>query len=167
MGRLSKSFATCAIFVFAAGAVFLSTGVAAETSRPLPRFASLRAGEVNLRTGPGVRYPVDWVFLRRGLPVEITAEFDTWRKIRDWQGTEGWVHKSMLSGRRTFMVTGGVQKLRLNNSEDAPLSARIEKNVVGRILDCRGGWCRVEVSGLRGWLKRDQFWGVYPGEKIK
>ena len=139
----------------------------AETGRPLPRFASLRAGEGNVRTGPGIRYPVDWVFLRRGMPVEITAEFDAWRKIRDWQGKGGWVHKSMLSGRRTFVVTGGVQDLRQKNSAAAPLAARIEETVVGRILDCREEWCRVEVSGLRGWLKRTLFWGVYPGEKFR
>ncbi len=76
-----------------------------STGLPLPRYVSLRAEEVNMRTGPGVRYPVDWVYKRRNLPVEIIAEFGTWRKIRDVEGAQGWIHQSMLSNRRTFSVT--------------------------------------------------------------
>jgi SH3-like domain-containing protein len=131
----------------------------AATDLPLPRYASLRADQVNLRTGPGVRYPVDWVFVRRDLPVEIVAEFDTWRKVRDWQGTEGWVHQSMLSGRRTVIVVNGTRALRARPQADAPLVARVEERVVGRLMRCEGGWCRVEFSGIRGWLPRGQFWG--------
>src|SRR5919204_606278 len=71
---------------------------------PLPRFASLRSDEVNVRTGPGTRYPVDWVFKRKGMPVEIVAEFENWRKIRDWQGASGWVHQSLLTGKRSFII---------------------------------------------------------------
>ncbi len=82
------------------------------TGLPLPRFVSLRAREVNLRIGPGVQYPVDWVYLRQNLPVEIVAEYGTWRKIRDWQGTQGWVHQSMVSGTRTFIVTGQERTIR-------------------------------------------------------
>ncbi|HKH69397.1 MAG TPA: SH3 domain-containing protein, partial [Reyranella sp.] len=63
---------------------------------PIPRFASLRSDEVNVRTGPGPRYPIDWVFKRKAMPVEIVAEFENWRKIRDWQGASGWVHQSLL-----------------------------------------------------------------------
>src|SRR5262245_57081238 len=101
------------------GAVSLVVGppasaatLGSETKLPIPRFVSLRSGEVNLRTGPGTNYPVDWVFVRRGMPVEIIAEFDVWRKIRDWQGTVGWVHQSMLDGRRTARITGADRELR-------------------------------------------------------
>jgi SH3-like domain-containing protein len=78
----------------------------------LPRFVSLRASEVNLRTGPGIRYPIEWVFKRRDLPVEVVDEFESWRRIRDWEGTLGWVHQSMLRGRRTALVTGEPRVLR-------------------------------------------------------
>lgn len=137
------------------------------TGLPLPRYASLRADEVNVRTGPGPRYPVEWVFVRRNMPVEIIAEFDTWRRIRDWQGTEGWAHKSMLSGRRTVMIQGDVRTLRREATEDSPAVARAEPGVVGRLESCDAGWCRVEVGGFEGWLKRDEFWGVYPEESIE
>lgn len=137
------------------------------TGLPLPRFASLRADEVNVRTGPGPRYPVEWVFVRRNMPVEIIAEFDTWRRIRDWQGTEGWAHKSMLSGRRTVMMQGEVRTLRREPTEDSPAVARAESGVVGSLEACDNGWCQVEINGFEGWLKSNEFWGVYPDERIK
>ncbi len=139
----------------------------AKTDLPVPRFATLRADEVNVRTGPGVRYPVEWVFVRRNMPVEITAEFDTWRKVRDWQGTAGWVHQSMLSGRRSIIVPDGVQALRREAADDAAVIARLEQKVVGRLMECRKEWCRIEVLGRNGWMKRSQFWGVYPDETIE
>lgn len=139
----------------------------AKTGLPVPRFATLRADEVNVRTGPGVRYPVEWVFVRRNMPVEITAEFDTWRKVRDWQGTTGWVHQSMLTGRRSIIVPDGVQALRREAADDAAVIARLEQKVVGRLVECRREWCRIEVSGQNGWMKRSQFWGVYPDERIE
>jgi SH3-like domain-containing protein len=137
-----------------------------ETKLPIPRFVSLRSGEVNLRTGPGTNYPVDWVFVRRGLPVEIIAEFDVWRKIRDWQGTVGWVHQSMLDGRRAARITGADRELRREPAEDAAVVARVAPGVIGRLLECEASWCELDAEGYRGWLKRDEFWGVYPDEKV-
>ncbi|MGH6953281.1 MAG: SH3 domain-containing protein [Alphaproteobacteria bacterium] len=138
-----------------------------STGLPLPRFVSLRAEEVNLRTGPGVRYPVDWVLVRRDMPVEVIAEFDTWRKVRDWQGTEGWLHKSMISGRRTVIVTGEPRTLRRDGSGESPAVARVESGVVAQLGACKGEWCRVEAAGYEGWLRRAEFWGTYPGEAVE
>jgi SH3-like domain-containing protein len=134
---------------------------------PIPRFVSLRSDQVNIRTGPGVRYPVDWVFVRAGMPVEITAEFDTWRRIRDWEGTQGWVHQSMLSGRRSLVVLGGVRSLRGDPDGSAPVVAQAEPGVMGRLLKCRDDWCNVELDGIAGWLQRRDFWGTYPAEEVK
>jgi len=138
---------------------------------PLPRFVSLRADSVNLRVGPNARYPIEWIYTRRDLPVEIIAEFDTWRRIKDPAGTEGWVHSSMLSGKRTAMVTGEIRPLlRTMEKADvkADLVANLEAGVVVVVERCPQGTgaCRVEVGGLEGWLSRDALWGVYPGEVI-
>jgi SH3-like domain-containing protein len=138
-----------------------------RTNLPLPRFASLRADEVNLRAGPGVRYPIEWVFQRRGLPVEITAEFENWRKIRTAENTEGWVHRQMLSGKRSIVVAGKEQVMRRQPETSAPAVARLEPGVVAQVSECDGNWCRVEASGFRGWLPRAGTWGTLPGEKIK
>ena len=139
------------------------------TGLPLPRFVSLRAGEVNLRTGPGVQYPVDWVFHRQHLPLEIIAEYSTWRKVRDWQGTQGWVHQSMVAAKRTFIVTGDTRTIRLKTDAKSGVVARIEAGAVGKLLACPdlNGWCRVEAAGHEGWLRRVDFWGIHRNEVIE
>lgn len=136
---------------------------------PLPRFVSLRANEVNMRTGPGVQYPVEWVYQHQFLPVEIIAEYGTWRKVRDWQGAQGWVHQSMLSSRRTFVVTEKVRTVRRSPDTNSPGVARLEPGVVGRVLACGADstWCRVEVDGRDGWLRRVEIWGVYRHEILE
>jgi SH3-like domain-containing protein len=144
----------------------VATTAAADKPLAVPRFVSLRADEVNLRTGPGERYPIDWVLTRKGLPVEILEEFEAWRKIRDSQGSEGWVHQRMVTGTRNVIVTGDVRTLRTDADAAAPAVARAEPGVIGHLLDCRDGWCRVELQGIKGWVKRSEMWGVYPTEAV-
>lgn len=141
--------------------------IAAESKRRLPRFVSLRSNEINVRTGPGERYPVQWVLRRRFMPVEIIAEFENWRRIRDWEGAIGWVHQRTLTGRRSIIVTGQIRTLRRKPRSDAPAVARAEPKIVGRLLSCRKSWCRVDIQGHRGWLRRRAFWGAYAKESIK
>jgi SH3-like domain-containing protein len=138
-----------------------------STGLPLPRFVSLGADQVNVRFGPGKQYPINWVFARHGLPVEIIAEFDTWRKIRDYDGEEGWIHSSLLSSRRTIMVTGEVRDVRRTPSTSARVVLRAEPGVIGSLFDCEETWCRVEIEGRRGWLQRSEFWGTRPGEIVR
>jgi SH3-like domain-containing protein len=166
---IARAFAFALCAMLAAGSFVLRAEAAETSGLPLPRFVSLRSDEVNLRTGPGVRYPVDWIYTRRDLPVEIVAEFEAWRKIRDWQGTEGWVHQSMLSGRRMVVVLGQVRKLRREANENAEAVAMVEAGVMGRLVQCprNSAFCRVETGGATGWLKRDEFWGVYRGEWVE
>ena len=137
-----------------------------RTGLPLPRFVSLRSGEVNLRIGPGIRYPIDWVYQRRGLPVEIIDEFDTWRRIRDWQGTEGWVHQSMVQGQRGILVTGKRHTLRRRPLADSPGVALVDAGAVGVLEHCETDWCEVSLGGFTGWLEREAFYGLYPGEEV-
>ena len=147
--------------------VAISPAWADDGNLPLPRFVTLRSEEANARTGPGTQYPIEWRFTRRGLPVEIIAQFSHWRKIRDWQGAEGWVHQSLVSGRRAVVVTGIARVLRRHGSDDSEPVAQVEAGVIGRLLECDHGWCRIEMQSYRGWLKRTEFWGVYPGEKVE
>ncbi len=135
---------------------------------PLPRFAALRSDEVNLRAGPGTRYPIDWVYKRRDLPVEIEREFEVWRLVKDPDGIKGWVHQATLTGRRSFIVTGGDATLRRSAQDNASPVAILKPGVVGHIRSCDAGsdWCQVQAGDYRGYLKRSQFWGALPGEVI-
>ncbi len=137
-----------------------------RTGLPLPRFASLASNKVNVRRGPGKIYPVDWVFVRKGMPVEITAEWELWRKIRDLDGTTGWVHKSMLGGQRNGMILGEIRTLYRRADPASGALARAEAGVIGKIITCHGEWCRLDLGQARGWLPRTEFWGVYPSEEL-
>ena len=164
MSRLRFHLFLCVLLLIAA-APALEAAIKG-TGLPLPRFVSLRAGEVNLRTGPGIQYPVDWVYLRQNLPMEIIAEYGTWRKVRDWRGTQGWVHQSMVSGLRTLIITGNKRTVRRKANFQSPPVAILEAGVIGKLLSCPdlNGWCRVDVAGNKGWLRRVDFWGVLKNE---
>lgn len=137
---------------------------------PVPRFVSLKADKVNVRSGPTRDHAVAWVFTRAGLPVEITAEFETWRRIRDADGAEGWVYHSMLSARRTALVSpwskGEPTALREAPSADSAIKAKLEPGVLGKVDHCNGKWCRFFDNGFDGYVEQERLWGVYPGEKI-
>jgi SH3-like domain-containing protein len=139
-------------------------GAGRSTGLPVPRFVSLGADRVNLRFGPGREYPISWVLARKGLPVEIIAEFDTWRKVKLHDADEGWIHGSLLSSRRTVLITDTVRELRRTPDDDARAVLRTEPGVIGDLVDCDAAWCRIDIQGRRGWLRRDAFWGTLPGE---
>lgn len=136
---------------------------------PIPRFVSLRTQPVNMRTGPGIRYPVTWVYQRRTLPVEVTDEFDTWRRVRDPDGAEGWVHQSMLSGQRTGILKGPVSPLYKGSTFSSAVVAQLSPEVVMTIDRCpqQVDFCLVEAGGRKGWLQRGLFWGLYDGEIVE
>jgi SH3-like domain-containing protein len=139
-----------------------------NTGLPLPRFAALRSDEVNLRAGPGTRYPIEWIYKRRELPVEIEREFEVWRLVRDPDGVKGWVHQATLTGRRSFIVTGGDATLRREAQDTGPAVAILKPGVIGHIRACAtaSDWCQVQAGDYRGYLRRGQIWGTLPGEAV-
>jgi SH3-like domain-containing protein len=156
------------LLVFTAAAHAAETDMGGEgkgtSGLPLPRFASLRTGEANLRTGPGTRYPIDWVLVSKGMPLEITAEYDVWRRVRDWEGSEGWVHKSALSGKRGLVITGTLRELREKDKDQAPVMAHLEPGAIGQLLSCAREWCRARFGGIKGYIPKPTFWGAYEQE---
>ena len=190
-GRLTEwrmaRFDFHARLAFAALVLGAATGLAAQpapepqgtgaSGLALPRFASLKSDRVNLRQGPGTDYPTAWVFRRAGLPVEIVKEFESWRQVRDAEGTTGWVLGSMLSGRRTAVVLPWEQKagqpqpasaaLRDDDSASARPLAYVEAGVLASIISCDGRWCRISVGGFRGYIEQVKLWGAYQGEVIR
>jgi SH3-like domain-containing protein len=140
---------------------------------PLPRFVSLKSGKVNSRIGPGLSYPVDWLYLKPGLPMEIIQEYDNWRRVRDSDGAEGWVNQTLLSGKRTAIAApwqrGKEAKINLLAKPDAEARtvAILDPGVVGKIKTCNGDWCEMTFDGVTGWIKQTMLWGAYPGELVK
>jgi SH3-like domain-containing protein len=164
-GKRSESLAS------APGDVTASTSKAVGPSGlPIPRFVSLKAEKVNVRRGPSSDHPVAWVFQRKGLPVEIVAEFENWRRVRDSDGEEGWILQNMLSGKRTAAIApwrqGAAVALRDSPSASSAVVAEMASGVVGDISSCTGEWCELTAGGYDGWIEQSQLWGVYPGETV-
>ena len=167
--------ALCLLLLTASGLAFAPGGgtlaqqaVGSDSGLPIPRFVSLRAEEVNLRAGPGMQYPIEWVYRRPDLPVEVIDEFDNWRKLRDWEGTEGWVHSSMIQAKRTAQVLptadGGPRTLRRAPRAEAPAVATLQPEALGNLIGCDGGWCQLGFAAFEGWLQREEFFGIHPNE---
>lgn len=179
MGRKITFLAILLVLgIFAGGGVSTTGAIAQESNKvfnnsglPIPRFVSLRSDKVFVRTGPALRYPIKWIYTKDNLPVEIVQEFDTWRKIRGIEGDEGWIHQSLLAGKRYGVVQNpdGAHLMRKPQS-DAQIKnqpvALIEENVVIELLSCSGAWCEASASGFQGWMERKFIWGVYAQEEL-
>jgi SH3-like domain-containing protein len=144
--------------------LLLSPSILWAGTLPLPRFASIRPAEANLRAGPGNQYPIVWTYQKPGLPVEIIDELGEWRRVRDPEGDTGWVHHALLTGRRTLSVSVDVATLRRFADENAAPVVRLERGVTGALLGCLPRWCRAEVQEVRGWIRKGEFFGAYEAE---
>lgn len=150
------------------------------TDLPIPRFVSLKAVAVNFRVGPGRKYAISWQYKKRGLPVEVIQEFDRWRRVRDSQGTTGWVLHSLLSARRTALVApwdrtsdangkvidAAMHEGKYRANKDSSTSAKMQAGLLVDIQECDAGWCRIEAFKSSAWMQQEKLWGTYPGEKV-
>lgn len=161
----------CIIFLLFTGTAFAQDNPFRSTDLPLPRFVSLRDDPVNVRTGPGQRFPVKWVFRQQGLPVEVILEYESWRKIRDYEGEVGWVHQILLSGKRGALVSGEENAPLYRRRGGGTAVAKLEPGVLLSLEACEAGWCRaglVDSVGktYKGWIEIKYLWGVYEGENF-
>ena len=157
------------VMLAAALALGLAVGAAqAQDERVPPYWASISAGKAMMRTGPGQNYPATWLYVRADLPIRVVETYPNWRKIRDPDGTTGWMLQRLLSDTRTALVTGTENRpMRQDPAEDSPIRYLAEPGVVGRLSKCAGGWCLLDVRGRRGYMRTDHFWGLDPGGTLE
>jgi len=162
-----------AVIAAASAVVARAEGASGPSGLPLPRFVSLKVERVNVRAGPTKENDVNWVYTRLGLPVEIIAEYENWSRIRDWEGAEGWVLHSLLSGRRTALIAAPAKSvddfvaLRASAGGQGAVTARLQAGVLATVKRCSDNWCRITGEGFDGWIEQERLWGVYPGEKVE
>jgi SH3-like domain-containing protein len=171
-----QRFCSVVVLVGAWLGASVSTGFSAKDATsttsglPVPRYVSLKSDHVNVRAGPTKDNDVAWVYTRSGLPVEITAEFENWRRVRDSEGAEGWVYHSLLSGRRTAVVTmkskDELAPIYDRADPTSAIAARLQAGVVTQVKRCGSGWCHVDGTGFDGWIQQERLWGVYADEKV-
>lgn len=156
--------AACAVTLLGAAATAAEDKRGPVTNLPLPRFVSLKANEGNVRRGPSLTHRIDWVFQRRDMPLEITAEHGHWRRVQDRDGAGGWVHYALLSGVRTVLVEQDMVELHVRPDPASPVDAAFELGVVARLGECTHEMCRISAGGYKGWVEKSALWGVAPDE---
>jgi SH3-like domain-containing protein len=168
-------FGLAVLAAWLSGAPLMTVAAAKDSAMttsglPVPRYVSLKSDHVNVRAGPTKDNDVAWVYTRSGLPVEITAEFENWRRVRDSEGAEGWVYHSLLSGRRTAVITmknkDDLASLYERADASSAVSARLQAGVVAQVKHCSAGWCHVVGNGFDGWIEQQRLWGVYADERV-
>jgi SH3-like domain-containing protein len=148
-----------------------------ETGLPIPRFVILKSNKTNLRVGPGIKYQTSWTYLRKGYPMQVVAEFENWRKLRDIDGSEGWVNENLITGKRSAIITGNQFSKPLSYQlkekemvllryprEDAPPTLKVEFGVIAEIKKCNELWCKLKIQNKMGWIKKENTWGVFSDE---
>ena len=166
MSKITLVF-TCASIIFAS-----CQGLARETERgqvtnlPIPRYVSLKAKEANARRGPSLSHKIDWIYKRENMPLEIYAEYENWRRVRDFEGLGGWVHYTRLSGIRYVLVKDELLEMRLLPSIDAQVIAKVPQHNIAILDKCTIDWCRIIDDGYKGWVLKSSIWGVSETELI-
>jgi len=168
---LSLALAVPAATAAEDGAKQATAANGSQSGLRVPRFVSLKSNRVNVRRGPSTDQAIVWVFARAGLPVEIIAEADNWRRVRDSEGADGWVFHSLLSGRRTVLISPwskGQEAVALygRRSTGSHAVAQLQSGVLGNVVSCDGEWCELTVGDYSGYVEQSKLWGVYRGEEI-
>ena len=161
---MKTSLALAVAMALMAGGVAQAQERGPVTNLPLPRFVSMKATEGNVRRGPSLTHRIDWVFKRKDVPLEITAEHGHWRRVRDRDGAGGWIHYSLLSGARTAIVERDLLDVLSKPQEGAMVVARLELGVIAHLEECSMDWCEISAGGYEGWAPKASLWGVRPDE---
>ena len=134
------------------------------TNLPIPRYVSLKVKEANARRGPSLSHKIDWIYKRQNMPLEIYAEYENWRRVRDFEGLGGWVHYTLLSGIRYVLIKNELLEMRLLPSIDAQVIAKVPQHNIATLDKCNKNWCRIIDDGYKGWVPKNGIWGVYENE---
>ena len=134
------------------------------TNLPIPRYVSLKVNEANARRGPSLSHKIDWIYKRQHMPLEVYAEYENWRRVRDFEGLGGWVHYTLLSGVRYVLVKDELLEMRLLPSIDAQVIAKVPQHNIATLDKCTQDWCRIIDDRYKGWVQKEAIWGVYKNE---
>jgi SH3-like domain-containing protein len=164
VSKLRHAVAALVCGIALAGSALAETRRGPVTNLPLPRFVSMKASEGNVRRGPSLTHRIDWVFKRRDMPLQVTAEYGHWRRVQDRDGAGGWMHYALLSGVRTVLVEQDMLPAHVRPDPKSPVAAAFELGVVARLGECGPEWCEISAGGYSGWAQKKHLWGVTPDE---
>ena len=151
------------IYILISPTIFADVGKV--TGYDLPRFVSLKSNVANLRVGPSINYPIQLRYTQKNYPLEVIDEFDTWRKIKDHQGNKGWLHKSLIKGDRNVLSFAKSENgLGIYNRPNGKVIGLVKSRNILKLNICLKNWCNIEIEKIKGWVLKEDIWGVYPNE---
>tara|TARA_B100000902_G_scaffold182379_1_gene175153 strand:- start:410 stop:994 length:585 start_codon:yes stop_codon:yes gene_type:complete len=162
--KLRPLYIFCTVVVVAIGTHINAAERGPVTNLLLPRYVSLKTNEANARRGPSLSHRIDWIFKKKGMPLEIYGEYDNWRRVRDAEGAGGWIHYSLLSGIRSIIVISSMADLHRKSDQNSMIMARIEQNYIADLRKCIKDWCEIDAGKYDGWIRKTDIWGVAPDE---
>ena len=139
-----------------------------ETGLEIPRYVSLKSNDANIRVGPSKNYPIEIKFIKKNYPLKVLEEYEDWRKVEDFKKNIGWIHKSLISGKRTGIVLSNDNKtIKLLNTLNGNVIGEIGKGNIVFLEKCKIDWCLVSSKNYKGWIDKKYIWGVKQNEIIK
>ena len=162
--KLRPIYILCTILVVTTATYTIAAERGPVTNLLMPRYVSLKASEANARRGPSLSHKIDWIFKKKGMPLEIYGEYDNWRRVRDSEGAGGWIHYSLLSGVRSIIITSSMANLYRKSDQNSMIMARIEQNYIADLRKCVKDWCEIDAGRYDGWIRKTDIWGVAPDE---
>tara|TARA_B100000941_G_C28455826_1_gene527824 strand:- start:371 stop:808 length:438 start_codon:yes stop_codon:yes gene_type:complete len=121
-------------------------------------FLSLKYDKVNVRYGPGLDYPIKFVYLKKNFPVEIVDKKENFRKILDYKNNGGWIHRSQLKKNKSLITLK--EKILFKNSTKFSRPIAVIKS--GRLLIVKKKgkkWFKVVTGDYVGWINNEYLWG--------
>lgn len=162
---LKKIFLACFLFLF--NFCVFADIVGSNTGYKIPRFLSLKSDEVNLRIGPSTKYPIIIKYTQQNLPIKIIDENKSWREIIDYEGNRGWIHKTLIKGERFAIIKEGkLFKVKVFNKPKGKNIGEIGKFNIVKIKKCLTNWCLINFNSNKGWVNKNNLWGVFESEEI-
>ena len=121
-------------------------------------YLMLKNSKVNVRMGPGLDYPVKFIYKKKYLPVKIIDKKENFRKVIDHKKNSGWIHISQLKKVNSVIVLSNRILFKKPTFNSKPI-ANIESGKLFVLEKCKKNWCEVSSQNHSGWINMDNVWG--------
>ena len=138
-----------------------------ETRLEIPRYVSLKSNDANIRVGPSKKYPIVLKYTIKNYPLKVLEEYEEWRRVEDFKQNTGWIHKSLITGKRTGIILSDEKNVKLLNTLNGNVIGEIGKRNIVYLEKCKINWCLVSLGNFNGWMDKKYIWGVKQNEIIK
>ena len=121
-------------------------------------YLMLKNSKVNVRMGPGLDYPVKFIYKKKYLPVKVIDKKENFRKIIDHKKNSGWIHISQLKKVNSIIVLSNRILFKKPSFNSRPI-ANIDSGRLLVLKKCKKDWCEVMSQNYKGWINMDDVWG--------